>query len=491
MMLFASPVPGWAQISGFNLFEFQLGNTPFAEPDDLTTGYDQLNVSYRDGPVEAAVRVEQFLAPPREREYRQLSQYRLSYDRGGAEVAVGHFYEMLGRGLLLRAYEIPGVVFEDAAFRVRQGFYRDVEGVRLGYRDDTFAVTALRGRPLVNVLPPTVPRDDRRPDLIEAADGEVRLRGYALGGTFLRNNTDEGYAEYAALRLDGTLPLGFSAYAEVARQVGEGHPLSDFGDEATYAGYGSLAFAHLRFGASVEYKAYRDFFLGSGFNDPPSLIREHPYVVLNRSTHVLNVDDERGVQAEAYYGLPAGMRFTINATRAVNELDVEYVYQEYFAEVATPLGRASSGKLFADYAEDPFWGEERRVSAGTYLEHRLPHRWSVTLDLEYQTFTRTVGDGASVANYVVGLAVSRSTRYTAGLVWERSTDPFLTDHPDTPVIETAARHWLGVNVGYRPSRRHSLALFAGKRRGGPACTAGICYEVLDFEGVELRVTSKF
>jgi hypothetical protein len=34
-------------------------------------------------------------------------------------------------------------------------------------------------------------------------------------------------------------------------------------------------------------------------------------------------------------------------------------------------------------------------------------------------------------------------------------------------------------------------MFTGRRRGGPACNAGVCYEVLDFYGVEFRFTTRF
>jgi hypothetical protein len=38
---------------------------------------------------------------------------------------------------------------------------------------------------------------------------------------------------------------------------------------------------------------------------------------------------------------------------------------------------------------------------------------------------------------------------------------------------------------------NTISMFAGKRRGGPACTSGICYEVLDFEGIEIRLKTIF
>ena len=80
---------------------------------------------------------------------------------------------------------------------------------------------------------------------------------------------------------------------------------------------------------------------------------------------------------------------------------------------------------------------------------------------------------------------------TGGIVLERSTDPLEADDPRTEQIETAARHWLSFNGGVQIDNHHLVSLFYGRRRGGPACTAGICYEVLDFEGFELRWTTTF
>ena len=38
---------------------------------------------------------------------------------------------------------------------------------------------------------------------------------------------------------------------------------------------------------------------------------------------------------------------------------------------------------------------------------------------------------------------------------------------------------------------HSVNLFVGQRRSGLACTAGTCYEVLGFEGIEMRLLNRF
>ena len=74
-----------------------------------------------------------------------------------------------------------------------------------------------------------------------------------------------------------------------------------------------------------------------------------------------------------------------------------------------------------------------------------------------------------------------STKAAAGAI--------ATASAPTPEQETKTRNWFGYSVGYQYSNSHFISLFYGKRRGGTACTAGICYEVLPFEGFELRLSS--
>ena len=479
-----------AQLSGSNLFEFQAGNLPFAEPADLTTGYDQLNLMYREGDIVGAVRVEAFQTPESDHEYTSLSQYRLTYRTRRTELNVGHFYDILGRGLLLRAYEIPGVVFEDIASRVRRGFYRDVRGVSVRYSGDRVSAGLVRGRPLSNVLAPTINGRERRPDLIEAAEIGLRIGGVTVGGQFLRNNTERASTNFASLSVSSFVG-SVSGYVEYARSLDDRIGIADFGDDSRYAAYASIAYARGAFGLSVEGKDYHNFFLGSGFNDPPSLVREQSYVVLNRSTHVLNVIDERGLQLEGYH-TSGGMTLTANATIAENKFDRRYLFRELFLELVARIDRDASLKLFADAAEDAFRLERKRLSAGGYVSAALNPSWSTSVGVEGQRFSRS-GDvlAGGVTNFVVSVSLDYSARYSVGITAERTDDPFLTDNPTTPEFEVGARYWFGVTGSRRPTSHHTAAVFAGRRRGGPACTSGICYEVLDFNGVEVRLTSRF
>jgi len=71
-------------------------------------------------------------------------------------------------------------------------------------------------------------------------------------------------------------------------------------------------------------------FIGSGISDPPTAVREQKYKVLNRSIHVPQLDDESGLQLEAYYSFADGEHLVFNYARAFNQLYQDYLYNEVF-----------------------------------------------------------------------------------------------------------------------------------------------------------------
>lgn len=112
-----------AQIYGSNTFEFQLGNLPFEDDRDYSTGYNQTNLYYDSGNISLFGRFEQFLSPIEERNYTKFTQKSIQFQDDQFRVRAGNIYETLGRGLLLRSYDIPGSVFEEAFERTRYAFF--------------------------------------------------------------------------------------------------------------------------------------------------------------------------------------------------------------------------------------------------------------------------------------------------------------------------------------------------------------------------------
>lgn len=483
-------IVGHSQFSGNNIMEVQIGNIPDTDPPALISNYDQLNLQYRFKGFKASTRMEYFINEFEERRYVNLSQLQVRYSTKSLQFTAGHFYDMLGNGLLLRAYDIPGTVFESQGYRVRHGFYRDLLGASGAYQGERFHLKALYGKPLINVLPPTVDFNERRKDNIYAVSTGYAEWGQSLTANYLLNAHSGEHHHFGSVNITGNLPLDFSYNTEFATEFGTGQPL--FTDERSrHAIYASLAYAGMNFGGSLEWKDYNNFFLGSGFNDPPTLIKEHSYKVLNRSTHVAQLTNERGYQVEVYYRFNDGQMLTLNTSRARNEAHEVYVFQEYFAELYVPAGEYSSLKWFIDYAMDPFKEEPNRYATGGIYITPFLKKWSSLVQAEYQYYERDGLIGGSVHNGVLIAGVSRGSKLSLSVTWEVSTDPFQTDNISTFEVEKRARHWAGMDARYKFNPHHSLALFAGQRRGGPACTSGICYEVLDFKGVELRWISKF
>ena len=155
----------------------------------------------------------------------------------------------------------------------------------------------------------------------------------------------------------------------------------------------------------------------------------------------------------------------------------------------------------ADWRGELFWGAGRdevegltdHWTVGGHLERSLDDGWAVGAGLEHQQAERTTfGEVHAFENTFATLSATRAGLGTLALQAEFSNDPDVKDDPLTfDVIESEPRTWLGVVAVVVLDANHEATVFAGERRGGTACTSGTCYLVPDFEGVELRLSSRF
>lgn len=470
-----------AQIGVSNLMEFQHGQLPTDTGDYFSTFYDKATVDYSQGNYLAGISLEQFHSPFQDRNYTQLSQYRIQYAGNGIDLKLGNFYETIGRGLLLRSFEIPGALLEDRGYRSKQYFHRDILGFSAGYRYKNIGVKGIYGRPLSNTLPPVFTLDERRPDLIESVVVDYSFLKQTISSAYLihkQENVDE-MNQYSTIKLEGNILDDWSYYVEWAQKINKTQWF-DFSYRTDHAFYSGINYTFGSLGVSLEYKNYKNFLLGSGFNEPPALVKEHSYRLLNRSTHVLQPQDEKGFQFESFYTFDNGDMLTLNATHAENNFLKKTLFQEYFVEFSTEMFSAHPLKLFVDLSQDPFNLRENIISTGYHTSIILTNNRELHSEVEYQTYKY---NQSNVNNFLLILGYTFNHRATANFVVETSNDPLLT--------EKEKKWWLGFNGRYRIHQNHTIQIFGGQRRGGPACSAGVCYEVLDFEGVELRWISRF
>jgi hypothetical protein len=321
-----------------------------------------------------------------------------------------------------------------------------------------------------------------------------------VGATYLRSSNGlgtqrefgSGFVELDPFRLAGSgaaaLPI-YVEYATADRRFSEWWDLGT-GDRDTFALYAGANLLAGSFTLSAEWKDYREFRLG--INDPPSLIREHAYTLLNRATHVLNAVRERGFQLEGSWTWRPWGVVTANLSRSDGRGDR---FEERYLELhASPEeGRAWEATAFWDEGQDGFSSiAERRIygASGTW---RVTGRWSVAADVQRLEATRDqfFQPAVSFGDHYAALTASRAGIGSATVAWERSTDPLQEDPALASDARVDPRRFLAGIVRATLSEHHEATLFLGQRRGGNACTGGTCYEVRPFRGAELRLVSRF
>lgn len=467
-----------AQFSGRNMAEYQFGKLPSDDGSAFSGLYNRGLVNYSYKEFNVGTTLELFQSEHKDRNYLELTQYHLSYKKNGLKLKLGNYYETIGRGLLLRSFEVPNAVLEDLSYRSRHYFHRDMRGFLTQYLSKNFSIKALYGSVLANTFPPVVSEKLRREDEVEAIYADYSWKKQTLGMSVMRLHQNSNEKYYGMASLTGIVSPTVSYYIEVAKNLND-HSVSNFSDEASYAIYANANFTFENVGLSAEYKKYNRFILGSGINEPPALVKEHTYRLLNRSTHVLQALNEEGYQLEAFITLANYSVLTLNHTLAINRFGKKFTYQEYFAEYAFSIQEKHDLKIFADYAEDPFKEEKNRISVGVNSDWKL-NKGGFNVEYEFQQYKKS---SRNVQNQLISIGYNFKSKFDISLLAEISNDPFLT--------EKSNETWFGGSLKYKFNSNHKLQLFAGQRRGGPACTAGVCYEVLDFEGVELRLTSRF
>ena len=506
-----------AQISGSGLLIGQAGNWPATFSDrgsaNRESSYGLLTLQYVSGDALTGLRFETDRNSDQQNEYQGLTQRYVDWSHDGVHVRVGNFYTILGRGLVQRSFELTGVVLENTAFRTRWTPSRDVDGALVDLERGRLRARLLTGSPSDGTVSlageQILDRPQHRGHL---SGGELAIelgRGARTGATYLRtgggidpatllprqHEAGSGFLELDPFQLLGSARAAMPVYVEYAQQdrtLGEWWRF-DRRDHVPHALYASSSLAWGPWGLSAEWKDYAKFALGT--NDPPSLVREHSALLLNRSTHILLAQREEGYQMELSWSPRPGATISGNLSRSDGARGDRF--SERFLELRLQPAGADrwEGSLFWDRSSDSAVSVIQRDTYGAGGRLRWRNTWSASAELERQTSARVGLDFETFAiirqryeNVYASLAVTRADRGSVGVAWERTTDPL---DPSWDFGRKRPLHFMGWTAGARVADRHDAVLFVGHRRGGLACTAGSCYEVQPFEGVELRLVSRF
>ena len=465
-----------SQLSGSNILEFQYGKLPTEVNDVFPSIYDRAVFNYRFKKFTAGVTLENYFTQFDDRNYASLSQYSLRYKHKKWDIKVGSLYETLGRGTLLRAFEVRGAILEDVGFRSRNYFHRDILGASAKYRTKKLTLQVMHGDILNNLLPPTKSIAERRKDRFSSLSAEFKyFKKHKAEFIFFNFQKDNALANnFVSGIFNGPLPLNMNYYAEYSTSITRDDQIAFFTGITGLVG--NLSY-------SLEYRRYRNIVLGSGINEPPPAIKMQTYRMLNRSTHVSNPDSEQGYQLDVFYSFGDGSILNFNHARARNDFgSFNPLFQQYFVEWTSAFGEDVEYKLYLDYSKDDIKSESSRYSVGLYNSVKINDDLTLLPEFELQQIERF---GEKFWNQFYSFGISYKSKLNLNFEIEMTKDPFLLEDGNEQTL------YPGMNLRYKLNRSHAAQVFVGQRRGGPACSAGVCYEILDFRGLEFRLSSRF
>jgi hypothetical protein len=438
---------------------------------------DWFELRYQTEPFSFGARFEIF--QPSERKnippdstYEGFPFRYVEFQRSGIRITAGNFYDIFGRGIAFRSYENRDIRTDNS-----------LDGLRVKVEKDIFDLTFLTGKMLSKNIS-GIPQE--RIDLLHAVNFETRLtdkfeigpfQHLLVGTSILRQNPqDDIRREMATGRVEaGISNLYF--YGEYGSKLN--HPGS-----AIYLGTNLDLFG---LGLSLEYKEYDQFALRTSdrrvdYNTPPALTKEHTYTLLSRNAYALNVNDEKGFQAEVIYSpLPMNtILLNFSQTKSLNgRLQFEEVYGEW--------SRYQGDWLYAVLAfGSQITQDVRSITPILELEFLLDERNSFRTELQHQH-----QKGSFIGEYDIDMLVaeySRSPRWTFSLIGERNN---LSDLQKGILGLPDNKTFIAVQASIQLSENHDLIVFGGSRQKGKVCVGGVCRTEPQFEGVEVRLFSRF
>lgn len=382
-----------------------------------------------------------------------ISQRFLEYKRGGLTVTLGNFYSLFGKGLVLRSFENRMIRWDT-----------NIDGAKFEFHHPKLDMQLIGGRPR--------DRSGRRHEALQGA--ELKLKPLDLlnfGGSYLVTRLkSKGDVDWGSVF--GELNVGpGSIYLERAfKQFPAIYPRGS----AWYAA-GNLFVGS--FTALLEYRDYDRFDLTEGltYNNPPTVVREHLYSLLNRHQHVQDANDEKGYQLEVTYNRDDWAVLTLNHSRVRNHRNRE-LYREYYGQLE--LDPSDTWNLVGAA------GEQKDLEA-RYLNFVGTVKWDfgayqgLKMIYEHQQ-VRVLLNDRQFYNQALAVSWEHAPRFTLSLLGEHSTDQ-LSDK----------KFWLGGQLDIHFLDNFDLSVFGGTRREGKICAGGVCIFRPAFQGIEFRLINRF
>jgi hypothetical protein len=385
----------------------------------------------------------------------------------------GHYFSTFGRGLVLRSFEeaslehdtsLDGIITEyepgKAAFAglageaservsdVRTNTHR-VRGGRvqtwLGSRVSIAASGLDRSATLVD-------------EEIELPDSLSRFSDYVVGA--------ETEAWLGPVSIAG----------EFAYRDGDYYPKLKRGDRDGHGFYLTGTFNNDWSTLLAEYKNYYRF--ENYLINPPTCVKDHIWILMNRATHQVDLDDERGFLTEAT--LMPGMDLQLTGGAS---------------ESRTRNGDLSHWEIFGQWDNTvPLWGIAAVAGSWSreYTHGKFTEYVTGVIDFEFEAGALEVLEIELEAQSTEEPSADKYESYYASMaVYPRPSVTVSASTEATTEKGLDRDFWLFGEVRASVTDDVEVALGGGSERGGKKCSGGICFTEPEFVGVRLRFITYF
>lgn len=455
-----------------------------------------LNLNYRYGVFSSGIRFESFQPndpnPSINRNNKISSDIAFKYisvelgDKDeGLSFTAGNFYEMFGRGMILKSYENRDLRVDN-----------NLSGLIVKGNYANFEITALSGS-AENL-------DQKREDILHAVDVEYSFENIGkVGASYAVNipkNATLSRTELMSIRVQPSV-WNFDLYSEFGVKKNNDIKSSVFNNNEQIVGkgfYTNLNFYYDNFSIATEYKYYDNYTFSSSdnsiiYNTPPSVRKDYTYILLNRHPSSLDQNNETGFQFDATYIIDD--RFELNA----NYSQTKSLTNKSYFQRANGLNLEQSktfeeayGQLFAkwnDKINNTFafnYNYEATSNTKNYspiieTKYYLDDINSFKIVFEHQ-FTKNQVTFEEYYSDLLLIEYLKSPKYSISGVVEMQTKEPKADY-------TIRKIWGFIQFGYTIGDHTTVSLLAGSRQAGNICIGGVCRYEPEFRGVELRMVT--
>jgi hypothetical protein len=486
------------------IYRENLTDVKFRFPYDVTVGLRLLF----DNPPEVG------------RSFNGLSRRFVEYNKDNLELRAGNFSELYGKGLVVNLFENRGLAYDTWA-----------DGLKASYNTGGLKASLLYGA-------------------IEFADSINfwRVESYTLTGGNIEykfnRNISAGVSYVDAV---GNIPLpgiDYNLRAEIPEFyltldvenfkwfVNWSQKRTDVKNVQTSPGtglYSSLSFNTSGLGIVIDYKNYRyderdpferyDYTRPTRmlpFMNPPIVQKEHSYILLSRSIHEIDFNDEVGLQLELFYSLFEDTYINFNSSLSsrhnfylYDQSNFSFVkesragdflpatgdkyspFREYLLEIEQSLGFSTvvnfgfarrSKVLYNDFTGNAGSHKIRSTVIPLLVQHTFNEDYSTILQFEYESvFDNYNTSQTEYSNSFISLSGNFYSVFNLNLRYEITTNDYDLSGKD---------NWFTVETGYRLSSTNNITVSYGSERGGQTCSNGVCRYILPFEGFKMTFLSK-